>query len=418
MSLLASLVTLVAASGIASAQPGTCAASSSVGTTAATGCGSTTCAAGGVGSYYQYASNATVDANGVFTVSFKSNQCPKGVNSNKYPGQSDFGVASACCMNINLPVSTYAVNQLPKAAPLRGVLGYTVYGANIYGPMEAGFTMGQACTNSKGILDGGVDLGLGHASLEYQCGTAGIKSTMLLDMCGGHAGYHFHESIGCEPQYVVTDASAHSNIIGFGLDGHGLYGQWESSNTRPTLDACGGHVGNTPAYTFQDSNGATITIPAQTNKYHYHIVNGGPSTIGCFGKNAAVSVAAAKALYATCGTGFTTYCTSKGSITYDTDCPIFNQQGTGDLYNMNYTSTADCVPCKTSANGCPTTQTSTGGMTGANSAGGGGGGGNCQLPPGQTRLPPGCSSAAKVTTVTAVVTAVMGALAVAVAALL
>jgi hypothetical protein len=404
MSLLASLVTLVAASGIASAQPGNCAASSSVGTTAATGCGSTTCAAGGVGSYAAYtatANSVSSDADGVFTVNFKSNQCPIGANSNKYPGQSDFGVASACCMNINLPVSAYSVNQLPKAAPLRGVLGYTVYGANIYGPMEAGFTMGQACTNSKGILDGGVDLGLGLASLEYQCGTAGVKSTMLLDMCGGHAGYHFHESIGCEPQYTVADSSAHSKIIGFGLDGHGLYGQWEGPNTLPTLDACGGHVGNTPGYTFTDSNGATITIQPQTNKYHYHIVNGGPSTIGCFGKNAPVTVAAAKALYGTCGTGFTTYCTSKGSITYDTDCPIFNQQGTGDLYNMNYTATTACPACKTSAGGCPTTQTSTGGMTGANSAGGRRG-----------------NSAAKVTTVTTVATAVMGALAVAVAALL
>jgi hypothetical protein len=415
MSLLASLVLVAATSGLAAAQPGTCSASSSVGTTTATGCGSTTCAAGGVGSYAAYTSiSSPSDANGVFTVNFKTNQCPVGANSNKYPnGASDNGVATACCVNVNLPVSTYAAANLPKAAPLRGVLGYTVYGANIYGPMEAGFTMGQACTNSKGILDGGVDLGLGYASLEYQCGTAGIKTNMLLDLCGGHAGYHFHESIGCQPQYTVTDSSAHSNIIGFGLDGHGIYGQWESSaagGTLPTLDACGGHVGDTPAYTFTDSANNQITIPAQTNKYHYHIVQGGPSTIGCFGKNAAVPLAEAKTLYATCGAGFTTYCTSKGSITYDTDCPIFNQQGTGGLYNMNYTPTTACPACNTN---CPASS-STGGMTGANMAGGGG---NCRVPPGQTR-PPGCSSAAKVATVTAVATAAMGALAVAVAALL
>ena len=30
----------------------------------------------------------------------------------------------------------------------------------------------------------------------------------------------------------------------------GLYGQWEGSGALPTLDACGGHVGNTPAATF------------------------------------------------------------------------------------------------------------------------------------------------------------------------
>jgi hypothetical protein len=42
------------------------------------------------------------------------------------------------------------------------------------------------------------------------------------------------------------------------------------------------------------------------------------------------------------------------------------------------------------------TQTSTGGMTGANSPGNNGGGnGNCptSLPPGQTQMPPGCPKA-------------------------
>jgi hypothetical protein len=177
--------------------------------------------------------------------------------------------------------------------------------------------LGQACNNSKGILDGGVDLNVAYNSLEYQCGTAGIMKKMLLDKCGGHAGYHFHADLNCE--YDVTANSQHSQIIGFGLDGRGLYGKWESSNTLPNLDACGGHVGPTPAYTFTDSNNRVVTIPAQTNAYHYHIIAGGPTTISCFGKSAGgVTLAEAKSLYSTCGTDFSTYCTSKGYITYDT----------------------------------------------------------------------------------------------------
>lgn len=61
--------------------------------------------------------------------------------------------------------------------------------------MEAGFTAGQACNNGKGLIDGGVDLTVAGNMLEYQCGTGQIKTTMLLDECGGHAGYHFHSDM-------------------------------------------------------------------------------------------------------------------------------------------------------------------------------------------------------------------------------
>ena len=131
----------------------------------------------------------------------------------------------------------------------------------------------------------------------------------------------------CQCNYNATESTGHSQIIGWGLDGRGLYGKWESAGKLPTLDTCGGHVGATPAYTFVDSTGRTVTIPAQTSAYHYHIVAGGPQTIGCFGgpgskpsTGSSLDLAGAKALYSSCNTGFTTYCTAAGSITYDIDC--------------------------------------------------------------------------------------------------
>ena len=82
-----------------------------------------------------------------------------------------------------------------------------------------------------------------------------------------------------------------------------MFSQWESNYTLPVLDACGGHYGPTPAYTFTDSAGQVVTIPAQANAYHYHIVSGGPNTIACFGGASSsnanpITVAAAKVCFA------------------------------------------------------------------------------------------------------------------------
>ena len=45
------------------------------------------------------------------------------------------------CYQTSLPASGYTGGA--TAAPLRGAVGYTLAGVNIYGPMDAGFTAGQ-----------------------------------------------------------------------------------------------------------------------------------------------------------------------------------------------------------------------------------------------------------------------------------
>ena len=58
--------------------------------------------------------------------------------------------------------------------------------------------------------------------MAYQCGS-GLKTTMGLDDCGGHASpYHYHYDLACD--YTLS-ASGHSALIGLMLDGRGLYGQ-------------------------------------------------------------------------------------------------------------------------------------------------------------------------------------------------
>ena len=69
-------------------------------------------------------------------------------------------------------------------------------GVNIYGPFEAGFTLGQACNNNKGECAAGSDVATCEAQLKYQCGSD-FRANMMMDMCGGHAQpYHFHTRSG------------------------------------------------------------------------------------------------------------------------------------------------------------------------------------------------------------------------------
>jgi len=238
---------------------------------------------------------------------------------------------SACCTQISLPVAAYVNNDAVVATPLRSAVGYSLYGVQIYGPMENGFTLGQACSNGKGTCDPGWDVTTCSLVLERLCGTADVVYTMLLDDCGGHASpYHYHEDMHCEYSYL--DSSGHSPLVAFFLDGRGLYGRWEADGSEPTdLDACGGHTGPVPTTTLKGS----YTFNGASSVYHYHISDG-PSLIGCFGPVSSES--AAKAVYSTCSGATASVCTSAGHIDYQVDCPI----GIG---NLTYANTSTCPVC-------------------------------------------------------------------------
>ncbi|KAJ3027573.1 UNVERIFIED_CONTAM: hypothetical protein HDU68_003564 [Siphonaria sp. JEL0065] len=185
--------------------------------------------------------------------------------------------------------------------------------------MDNGFSAGQACTSNAGTCDSGTDVKVCFVQMEQQCGSSAFEPWMGLDLCGGHASpYHNHIDFVCQ---YDRNATGHSSLIGFALDGRGIYGYKESSYSYPTdLDWCGGHYGNVPASTV---NG--VTYPAASNVYHYHTQPQAPFTLGCYGP--ITSYAACAALYpSTCGTGSSTLTgvASDGSTcsySYDTDCP-------------------------------------------------------------------------------------------------
>ncbi len=98
----------------------------------------------------------------------------------------------------------------------------------------------------------------------------------IQDRCNGHpeprGQYHYHDLSPC----LRDDAGAagrHSDLIGYALDGFGIYGRF-GDNGKPLsnadLDACHGH---THVVTW---DGAPRAL------YHYHVTPDYPYTLGCF----------------------------------------------------------------------------------------------------------------------------------------
>ena len=212
-------------------------------------------------------------------------------------------------------------------------------GENIYGPFEAGFTSTQdnilsqlGCATGKGYVAGGIDTLTAEAMVAFDCGVSlprieGGDYISLLDECGGHTQeYHFHERLTC---LYDAAASGHSTQVGVGLDGQYLYGKSEyevgiGGDTRPLLDACGGHFGVTP-----DSAGEVV--------YHYHVQDSAPFTFGCFGpilddasgNQKLITLAECRALYPKCSDedNIVELTTSGGTFEYNRWCPCFDANG-------------------------------------------------------------------------------------------
>ena len=95
----------------------------------------------------------------------------------------------------------------------------------------------------------------------------GSHTLGLFDDCGGHAnpreGYHYHAANGCSEVGIQQDG--HAAMIGYALDGYGIYAQSDKSNAHPSgLDECGGETD-------------------EVRGYHYHAsAPGNNQFIGCF----------------------------------------------------------------------------------------------------------------------------------------
>tara|TARA_R110002096_G_scaffold212818_1_gene400297 strand:+ start:906 stop:1898 length:993 start_codon:yes stop_codon:yes gene_type:complete len=79
----------------------------------------------------------------------------------------------------------------------------------------------------------------------------GAYTLAPFDDAGGHinlnAGYHYHAATGVSNE--VEQADDHASMIGYAIDGHGLYAQLDANGNEPTdLDNCRGHSDETRGY--------------------------------------------------------------------------------------------------------------------------------------------------------------------------
>ncbi|MFK7908376.1 MAG: YHYH protein [Chitinophagales bacterium] len=96
----------------------------------------------------------------------------------------------------------------------------------------------------------------------------GAYTLAPFDDAGGHinlaAGYHYHAATGLTTQIAQSDG--HSAMIGYAMDGHGIYERLDADGNEPTgLDDCRGH--------YDDVRG-----------YHYHMdAPGNNNFLNCLG---------------------------------------------------------------------------------------------------------------------------------------
>ncbi|MGB6151725.1 MAG: YHYH protein [Pricia sp.] len=79
----------------------------------------------------------------------------------------------------------------------------------------------------------------------------GAYTLAPFDDAGGHinlnAGYHYHSATGVSTQLEQSDD--HAAMIGYAIDGFGLYAQLDANGDEPTdLDDCRGHTDDTRGY--------------------------------------------------------------------------------------------------------------------------------------------------------------------------
>ncbi len=96
----------------------------------------------------------------------------------------------------------------------------------------------------------------------------------IQDSCQGHpertGSYHYHNVTSCIPDKTTEDG--HSGLVGYSLDGFGIYGYHDVGGTVLTsadLDACHGHTHEI------EWDGKKVVM------YHYHATWDFPYTIGC-----------------------------------------------------------------------------------------------------------------------------------------
>jgi hypothetical protein len=154
----------------------------------------------------------------------------------------------------------------------------TPYQLDITVPRNPTYNNTPQCINLQKTLIVGVSLygDTFHHNIATSTGTNAVDpvTALPLDLIFGHpysTQYHRHAYIWKIQK--ETASNQHSSLIGYALDGFGMYGPKGENGqllTNQLLDVCHGHIHN-------------ITWDGQTrNMYHYHANNEFPYAPACY----------------------------------------------------------------------------------------------------------------------------------------
>ena len=190
----------------------------------------------------QWGDNVTITIEGA-TLIFQSNGLPSHEYLDVYLGDGRDGKFIAGGVDAYDAYFEIPVVPLLAVTPTEtpgGAIGVAISGAVFFDPYE-GDGSGTIANDDNETIDG----------------------IPFIDACGGHplpngVSYHYHGIPFCITDAIDT-AGEHSALIGYLFDGYPIYGPQDVDGSVPDdLDACLGHVGETP-----DHEGET---------YHYHVI--------------------------------------------------------------------------------------------------------------------------------------------------
>ena len=171
-------------------------------------------------------------------------------NGNIYTTETEDDCANAANPNVGEEYENFCVECLPSyVTDITQTYLIPITPIKQTAPINfsGGFGPGTSGPSQRGIAFNGV-------VFDAPAPTDAILGAYTLapfDDAGGHinlaAGYHYHAATGVSTQIAQEDT--HAAMIGYALDGHGIYAELDSEENEPTgLDACRGHTDETRGY--------------------------------------------------------------------------------------------------------------------------------------------------------------------------
>jgi len=146
------------------------------------------------------------------------------------------------------PGDMYVADQVGAAKDLGAAIGIAINGINIQGPNDAG---------DVSIDEGGFQLACGGhvtpptTNLVLPTLPPDPNDTMPHPTEGSPPLYHYHKSPECLPPFKNASVGLaaggrpdlHGQLMGWALDGFGIYSYQDIGGSAPVVDECGGHFG-------------------------------------------------------------------------------------------------------------------------------------------------------------------------------